>query len=362
MLRLSLGDLKPGLVVARDIYGANERLLLGNNITLDERLITKLAMMNIDSVCVKNNYIGNEPSEILSEKTRATIIKVTRQCFDAFRTQEVLNIDDIKQAITMLVDDVIDYRQDLIHLTLILTCDYIYCHSINACLIASVIGHQLQLHKTQLQELALGVILHDIGNILLPTDILNSKHKLTATEWEILKSHAEKGFAILRKQSTNIPLMSAHVAFQHHENFDGTGYPRGLKGEEIHLYARIAAIADMYAAVTADRPYRPPMLPHEAYEVVIGSRGTKLDPNMADIFFKHVALFPIGTVVQLDSGEICLVIKVYPTLQTRPILQVMLDTTGRRVMRAQVIDLTRELTRFVVKVFKPVDVIALPTS
>jgi len=163
----------------------------------------------------------------------------------------------------------------------------------------------------------------------------------------------------LRKQ-ISIPLTSAYVAYQHHENFDGTGYPQGISAEDIHLYARIAAIADLYDAITSDRPYRPAMLPHEAYEVVLGSRGTKLDPKITDIFLENVALFPVGTMVLLDTGDVGVVTKVYPKLQARPIVQLIFDKKGQKISNPdRFMDLTKELTRFIVKVFKAEEVATL---
>jgi len=191
--------------------------------------------------------------------------------------------------------------------------------------------------------------------MMLPVELLNKKTPLTEEEWQDIQKHASIGFDILRK---TISLPAAHVAFQHHENYDGNGYPRKISKDDIHEYARIAAVADLYDAITSDRPYRPAMLPHEAYEVILGSRGVKLDPRITDIFLEAVALYPVGTMVLLDNEEIGVVIEVYAKLQMRPVIQIILDKDRQKVSD-QYIDLGKELTRFIVKVLEPKEIINL---
>jgi HD-GYP domain-containing protein (c-di-GMP phosphodiesterase class II) len=356
MLRLSYSNLRPGLITARNIYGSNGSLLLGRDITLDERLIARLATLGIESVYVKNPYFDYEPQEILHENTKIETIKLTQNAFKASDTKTI-NFTGLRNAVKMIIEDVIDNRNVLVHLTDIRTLDnYFFGHSINVCLISSFIGLKLCLHEQKLKELALGTILHDIGMKLVPPEVLNKKEALSPEELQLIQGHSQAGFDILRNVDS-VPLPAAHVAYQHHEHFDGTGYPRGMSTEDIHQFARIAAVADLYDAITSDRPYRPAMLPHEAYEVVLGSRGTILDPRITDIFLENVAPFPLGTMVLLDTGDIGAVAKVYPKLQTRPVVRLVFDKTGHRISdQDEVIDLTKELTRFVVKVFKPEEV------
>jgi len=357
MLRLPVKKLRPGLITARNIYNAKGRMLLSYDIVLDERLIQRLADMGIDSVYVANPYFKEEPQEILHEKTRVETIKVTQKAFTTFRISKVINIDDLKNVAKMIIEDVMNNKHVMIHLTDIRTYDdYTFGHSIDTCLIASVIGLKLGLKEKKLNELALGVLFHDIGKMLIPSEILNKTDPLSTEEWQIIKDHAKVGFDILRKES-EIPLASAHIAYQHHENFDGSGYPRGISSEDIHLYARVAAVADLYDAITSDRPYRPAMLPHEAYEVVLGSRGNKLDPKVTDIFLDYIVLFPVGTMVLLNTGDIGVVTKVYPKLQTRPVIQLVFDKSGQKIAaKDKFMDLTVELIIFIVKVFKPEEV------
>jgi len=183
MLRLSLENLQPGMITAKNIYNANGNRLLGYNVTLDERLIARLANIGIDSVFVKNPYFDDGSQEILHEKTRVKTIKLTQNAFTAFRRSKAINLADLHNVVKMMVEDVIHNRNVLIHVTDIRTHDdYTFGHSINACLIATVIDIKMRLSKQELQEMAFGVILHDIGKMLVPPEVLNKKEALSTEE------------------------------------------------------------------------------------------------------------------------------------------------------------------------------------
>jgi HD-GYP domain-containing protein (c-di-GMP phosphodiesterase class II) len=357
MLRIALEYIEPGMVISRNIYNANGSLLLGKDIVLDQNFIRRLASMNIDAVYVKNPFCDIAPAEeILHETTRIKAVKFTKTAFETFQKTQSLNIVGIVQVLQKMLEDILCQRNVVIHLTDIRTRDdYTFGHSINVCLIAAMIGVKMRLTEQQLTELALGALLHDVGMMLISPELMNKKQRLTAEDYAVVKEHAALGFDVLRKQS-GVSLVSAHVAFQHHENYDGSGYPRGNSGDDIHRYARIVAVADIYDALTSERAYRQAMLPHEAYEVVLGSRGNKLDPQIVDIFLQNVALFPVGTMVLLDTDEIGVVTHVMPQLQTRPMVKIIRNVRGQQLTDGRLVDLTQELTRFIVKVYKPEEI------
>ncbi|MDR3563745.1 MAG: HD-GYP domain-containing protein [Negativicutes bacterium] len=363
MLRIPVIHARPGLITSRNIYHTNGNLLLGQDIVLDRRLLSRLGNMGIDSIYVKHPFSEERPPEILHEKTRVEAVRQVGNTFTQLRDTKVLNVAGLNNAVKMIIEDIIDNRDVLIHLTDVRVYDdYTFGHSVNVCLISTMIGLKMGMNGRELQEMAVGAILHDIGKMTLPLPVLNKKTPLTPKEWDLIRGHAATGFEILRHPGS-IPLISGHVAFQHHENYDGTGYPRALSGEEIHRYARIAAVADLYDAITSDRPHRLAMLPHEAYEVILGSRGTKLDPEITDVFLQNVSLFPLGSVVALDTGEIGVVVKLIPKLQARPIIKIVYDRSGKNILdQPRLVDLTAELTRFIVKVFKPEEIAAMAAN
>lgn len=150
---------------------------------------------------------------------------------------------------------------------------YIFTHSLNVTLYSLAIGMHLKLSTKNLETLGLGAILHDVGKMKVPAEILMKPGKLTEEEFEEIKKHSEEGFRILRNVQT-IPLLVAHCAFQHHERLNGSGYPRGIKGNEIHEFGKIIAVADVFDAVTSNRVYRQAMLPHEGLEILYAGAGS----------------------------------------------------------------------------------------
>ncbi|MFA6808906.1 MAG: HD-GYP domain-containing protein, partial [Eubacteriales bacterium] len=166
------------------------------------------------------------------------------------------------------------------------------------------------------------VIMHDIGKTMISRDIINKKGRLKEEEYAEIKKHCLFGFDVIRK-NRDFSLHSAHVALQHHEQWLGTGYPRGIKGEDIHEYGRIAAVADVYDALTSVRPYRGAMQPYEAYEYIVAQSGYQFDPEIVRIFMKCVAVYPLGTGVLLSNGQRGNVIRQNPGFSTRPVVRVI---------------------------------------
>ena len=152
--------------------------------------------------------------------------------------------------------------------------------------------------------------------------------------------HTEYGFEILRKDPS-VSLLSAHCALQHHEKLDGTGYPRGLKGDEIHPYGKILAVADVFDALTSNRPYRKAMLPHEAMEILYGETYTHFDPKYVKTFQRSVATYPVGLTVKLNTGETGVVVHYEMGAPNRPTVRVLNDPTGDSVDKPYEIDLAK---------------------
>lgn len=353
MFCLATERLTPGMTLARDIYSESGYLLLNADAVLDEQYIVRLASMGVESVFIKKPY-GGEPETIIHERTQAEALRLTCQAFDHFCRAQNIQLAALRKIVERIVDEAIKSRDVLIQLSsLRLYDDYTFGHSINVCILSVLIGMKMRLSEKELIELAMGALLHDLGKLMIPPETLNKEAPLNSAEWQLVRQHGRWAFEVLRRQA-ELPLAAAQIAFQHHESFDGCGYPQNLVGEEIHLYARIVAVADVFDAVTANRPYRKAYLPHEAYEIIIGSRGTKFDPAVVDVFIANIALFPIGSTVVLDSGEVGVVVEVYPKLPTRPLVKVILDKDGSLWRGPErVVSMPTELTRFIIKVIGP---------
>ena len=207
-------------------------------------------------------------------------------------------------------------------------------------------------------QLEAAVYLHDIGMMMLPDALLLKMGNLTPEESKQVQQHPEDGFNILRTVR-EIPITVAHIAYQHHERVDGKGYPRNLTADKILEFAKVAAVADTFDALVSDRPYRKGMVPHEAYEVMMALADSYVDRDILHLFLTHVAIYPVGAVVQLDNGQHGVVTKVLPRLQTRPQVRLLTDQQGNLLSEQTEIDLTQHLTLMISRVLKEKEVFEL---
>lgn len=217
-----------------------------------------------------------------------------------------------------------------------------YIHSINVTLLAIVIGMQMGYTQETLHNLALGALLHDWGKLSISSEILNKPSGLTSSEFELIKQHPICGEQMLRW--SKLPEEVVKVVRQHHERWDGQGYPDGLKGEKIHRNAQIVALADVYDALTEDRPYRRALPPYHALEMIFSGINQNFSPDVVHAFKCCLNIYPEKSTVTLNTGEIGTVIAVSPVLPTRPTVRVIYNQQGNRFKEEKIVDLSQDLT------------------
>lgn len=359
MQRISTYNLKPGMIVAQNVYSADGQLMLCAGVALTASYIRRLNQLEIASIYVKNESLPDiEIPEILREQTRVQTIKNIKKVFENIQVVNKLDVAALQPTIQIIVSEIVHNRNTMIHLTDIrLYDDYTFAHSVNVCALATMIAVTLGYSQHRLEELALGALLHDIGKTLIPLDVLNKPGKLSDEELNIMRSHSEAGFELLRKSCSEMSVVPMHVAYQHQEKFDGNGYPRGLREHEIHEYARIVAIADVYDALTSDRPYRKAMLPHQAYEILLASAGSHFDGEILKSFVNHIAVYPVGCTVQLNTGEFGIVKSVPEGLPFKPVIHLIAGSNKRKFKHSKELELVKHPTTFICKVLDEEEVL-----
>lgn len=226
----------------------------------------------------------------------------------------------------MLLDNVISNHNTLIHLEDIRSHDdYLLMHSLNVAILSMMTGLTLGYNEAKLMDLGLGSLLHDIGMIMVDPNILNKAGGLTSEESEQVKKHPEIGFNILRT-FREIPTKATHIAYQHHEKVDGTGYPRQLDRKSILEYALITAVADTFDAVVSDRPFRKGYSTTDGLIIAKKLANTYFDQEILEAFASNIAMYPVGCLISLNTGHIALVTSATRINSTRPLVQVVCDS------------------------------------
>jgi len=216
---------------------------------------------------------------------------------------------------------------------------YSYNHSVRCSILAAVFGRHLGLPQDALENLATGALLMDIGNVMLPRELLaRADAELSSSELEILRSHVEKGVKLL-EECGQYDEQSVGVVHHHHERHDGSGYPYGLTGTQIPLLARIAGIVDTYDAITSPRPWADAITPTEAVSLLYEQREKKFQGKLVEQFIQAVGVYPTGTLVELSNGEVGAVIAQNTARRLRPQVMVVLDAGKAPLPRPHVVDL-----------------------
>ena len=254
-----------------------------------------------------------------------------------------MDVPSLQKVTDSIVFDLFNNHDNLVQLTDIRTHDaYTFAHSVNVAVLSAMMGMLCHLPKEELSIITLGGLLHDLGKIDVHADILNKNRSLTTNEFDIMKKHPNDGARRILKIK-NLPKASilAAIASQHHEHIDGTGYPRGIKGEEMHRYAKITAIADVYDALTSERPYKKAYMPNIAYNIMHNINKGQFDPKLLETFFNNVALYPEGAVLKTTFG-FAVVKESKFGRTTTPVIILFADTNGKLLDQHTVIDLSEE--------------------
>lgn len=256
-----------------------------------------------------------------------------------------------KKAVKQCVDSVIANEEAVLWLGLLKNVDeYTARHSMNVGLLSIILGRAEGLPPEELETIGLCGMLHDMGKSKIPLDILNKEGAFSHDEFEIMKTHTTLGHDILTKKA-DLTAEIANVAYSHHERLSGRGYPRALQAEDISYYTRIVAIADAYDAITSKRVYSPSKTSLEGLKILIGAKGTHFDPDLVDRFVECIGVYPAGSIAELNSGEVGIILPTPVELRKSPKVLIVRDH-NKQPCQEKIIDLSREANTQSGKVIK----------
>ncbi|MFZ5591775.1 MAG: HD-GYP domain-containing protein [Bacillota bacterium] len=339
MHKLLLGQLRPGTTISADMYDTSGRLLLKKGTVLTPRVLQMLRSGNSNFVYLNlppSNHImpprplpeTAEPPPVSIEVRRAATQQIKKCWEQVEKTGLLQDITPLRQTAEQIAGEILTHPSPLVSLAQIrLYDDYLFAHSVDVAILAVLTGTALRMNKKTLVQLGLGGLLHDIGKIRVPREILNKPGRLTAEEFSIIKKHTVHAGEILRGYDSRL----VAIATQHHERVDGSGYPYGLHGRAIDPLAQIVSIADVFDAMTTDRVYRPALPVHEVVEYLLGSGGQHFELTYINAFLQNIAAFPVGSTVRLCSGAMAIVQRNRRGLPLYPLVRVLTDKNGRPV-------------------------------
>jgi HD-GYP domain-containing protein (c-di-GMP phosphodiesterase class II) len=307
-------------------------------------------MSGVDKIAVD---ILKKIKEGEKEDTRKVIKKVyyhavsfSKGVMTKIKAGEKVNIKKAKRIVESMVDHLLEEENLLIGMTAIKDYDeYTYHHSVNVSILSVALGQRLGMNKKMLTELGLVALFHDIGKIDIPSEILNKSSSFTEDEWKLMKRHPIWGVRALLKLRglDHTAIRSSIVSFEHHMNYDLTGYPRVRQYAELDLYSRIVSVVDQYDAMTSARVYsRIPLAPDKALSIMMERAGKQLDPLLFKFFTNIVGVFPIGSLVMLDTKEMGLVYESDIVFPDRPRVMIIVDHKGERLPKGPVVNLTEK--------------------
>ncbi len=276
-----------------------------------------------------------------TEGVRGEARRVLDTMYDDLRMGRSIDTGYSKAIIADLTDSVL--RNPDAHMLLArlrIKDDYAATHSLNVCSLALAFGRHLGMPRDHLQALGLGALLIDVGNVRVPAEILSKRDALTAEQFEIIKQHPLHAMEILLQSRRPLPPAAVEAVYTHHERLDGTGYPRGLVGDEIPLFGRIIAIVDVYDAATTDRVYREGRSPSDALHELYSLRSGKFDAQLVEQFIQCLGIYPVGSVLKCTTGEIGIVIGQNPRRRLRPRLLLVRDPSAQPYPMPKIIDLS----------------------
>ncbi len=252
-------------------------------------------------------------------------LEYARKFIDDVKNGKTIQLEEAEPMIGNVIDSISSNEPAALTLAFLKRYDeYTYTHCINVNLYSLLLGKSLGLDRKKLEKLGIAAMFHDVGKGLVPNEVLNKPGKLSDEEFEIMKGHSMKGLDVL-KEVKGLDLSILRGVVEHHERFDGTGYPRKLKGEKIHPFARIIAIADVYDALTSVRVYKKAMTPAKTLSLMFKWSGTDFDKGFLNRFIRLMGIYPPGTIVQLDDNRFALVLETNEATPLKPKVKVMFN-------------------------------------
>ncbi|MBM7867667.1 HD domain-containing protein [Heliobacterium gestii] len=350
-----------GDVLRQDVYSLQGHLLIPRGTQVSERLFAQIRKWEEIGLLVDKASAprprsspeakgdGEETAQLLQEKNQEAAhlyhaaIETVRDVFLDIREGHVFNQKAVQEQAADIVSSVIHDEKVGFRLNRLWEADdYTLHHSVDVCLLSILIGLNLGMERQELEELAVGAILHDVGKIYIPRSVLNKKSALNGKEFEMIKKHPVFGVKYFQETGMDLTDAQLYCVLQHHEHCDGTGYPQGLRYPRIHLYARVVAVADVFSALTAERPHRASMDQLHAVDILCRQSRSHLDLHIVSVLIERLRELLLHMRVRLSTGDEGYVVDFLESSPLQPTVLVTQDAFGRKVVSPYLVHLRHE--------------------
>lgn len=350
MFRISTNHIAEGMIVGKNIIDGNGRVLLTAGQELNLRYIQRIRALDIDFIYIQDDLDIEDPAPPVRPATFSKATASFKRCYEQCVKTGKVNVRAVQSQVDNIINDLMNNNEIMYGMAEVKDYDdYTYEHCVNVCVLSLILGIDQDYSKLQLQALGIGSMLHDIGKIKIPLEIINKPSNLTYEECIEVRQHPLTGFK-LATESHDLPRGAGQAILQHHEHMNGRGYPRGIDEASIHEYGMIVAVADVFDALITDRPYRRGFSNYEAMRIIQTETGTHLSRRFVDALLRHVNLFPPGTVVTLSNEDLALVTQENPAHRNRPRIRLLFDAKGKAYEMNNVMELAEHKDISVAKV------------
>lgn len=321
MLKIKVNTLQPGVELAKDLFSTDAQLLLPAGTVINQEHLESFAKRGITEVFVAEEKKAKRSTKSFDDVYDNSLLAVKSFLMET-KLGQPLDSQEVNSTVDSLLNQVLDELNVFKGISVMKDKDaYLFTHSINVSILAMLVGRWMKLKEHQIRDLGTCGLLHDLGKVFIPDDILNKPERLNDEEYEEIKKHSIMGHDVLVKQGWVSPEIAQAVLY-HHERTDGSGYPTGAINYGNNPYAAIIAVCDAFDAITADRVYSKKRSPFTAADIIWGESFGKLNPAICKFFYSKVTPFLIGSQVTLSNQLRGTVIFVDTFQPTRPIVKV----------------------------------------
>ncbi len=372
MKKIPISNLKPGMKFTRPVYVDEVNLLVPEKVEIREKDLERLSKWNIDAVLTEGSVISQESLlkdtadkiETVMDETggsekkqlyRTSVAQLDR-IFNELKFNRAVDKREIERIVERILRSTVESPDEM--LAFVLRDERseasLGLSAVNTAILSILVGITLKLDQLRLKTLATAALLHDAGMVKVPDDIISKRTNLNNEELKKMRTHPLYSYQIISKVM-GYPEEIGLIAVQHHERWDGKGYPRKLGEKKISIEARIITVADAFEAMVKEKPYRNSMIAYTAMRQLLNDNSRRFDSEVLKVFIKAVGIYPLGSYVLLNNGSIGRVIKVNENAPLRPAVRLLVDKSGKKYENDEgaILDLTKESEVFIARAIDP---------